>query len=160
MRKINKQNAHLQQASADYQSSLDEQRSEQDEREKTTELELKEISQSQKQLMQSLSELKECIDKQRERAPQSDVADWDEVADQAAAEQSLLSRDTQARAQQELNYTANLLQGTSEVTGNQHVGHLARKAEGAGRLLSPLAGGLSKFFGGCGGSSSTPPRQG
>jgi hypothetical protein len=156
---INKQNEHLQQASADYQSSLDEQRNEQDEREKTTELELKEISRSQKQLTQSLLELKECIEKQRERAPQSEVADWDEVADQAA-EQSLLSKDAQAKTQQELNRTANLLQGTSQVTGNQHVGHLAQKAEGAGRLfgsVTPLAGGLSKFFGG--GSSSTPPAK-
>ena len=156
---INKQNEHLQQASVDYQSSLDEQRNEQDEREKTTELELKEISQSQKQLAQSLLELKECIEKQRERAPQSEVADWDEVADQAA-EQSLLSKDAQARTQQELNRTANFLQGTTQVTGNQHVGQLAQKADGANRLFSsvaPLAGGLSKFFGG--GSSSTPPAK-
>jgi hypothetical protein len=153
---INKQNEHLQKASADYQSSLDGQRNEQDEREKTTKLELKEISESQKQLMQSLSELKECIEKQRERAPQSEVADWDEVADQAA-EQSLLSKDAQAKTQQELDHTTNLLQGAGQVTGNRHVGHLATKAEGAGRLFGPMAGGLSKFFGG--GSSSTPPAK-
>jgi hypothetical protein len=153
---INKQNEHLQQASADYQSSLDEQRNEQDEREKTTELELKEISESQKQLTQSLSELKECIEKQRERAPQSEIADWDEVADQAV-EQSLLSKDAQAKTQQELDHTTNLLQGAGQVTGNRHVGHLATKAEGAGRLFGPMAGGLSKFFGG--GSSSTPPTK-
>jgi hypothetical protein len=52
------------------------------------------------------------------------------------------------------------LQGTNQVTGNRHVGHLAQKAEGAGRLFSsvtPMAGGLSKFFDD--GSSSTPPAK-
>jgi hypothetical protein len=157
---INRQNEHLQQASTDYQSSLDEQRNGQDERERTTELELKEVSQSQKQLAQSLLELKKSIEKQREHAPQSEVADWDAVADQAE-EQSLLSEEAQTRTQQELDQTANLLHGTSQVTGNQHVGHLAQKAEGAGRLFSsvtPLAGGLGKKFFGGGSSPSAAAR--
>ena len=90
--KINIQNEVLEQASSDYQSSLDEQRNEQDQTAKATLAEIAEISESQKQLARSLAELTECIEKQRQQAEsQTEAAQWQEVAVQAE-EQTSTSR--------------------------------------------------------------------
>ena len=118
--KINKQNEVLEQASSDYQSSLDEQRNEQDQTAKATLAEIAEISESQKRLARSLAELTECIEKQRQQAEsQAEAAQWQGVAVQAEEQTSTAEKDQQ-RTLQELDNTKNILQGGSELGGKHN----------------------------------------